>query len=335
MTIRFPVAPLLALSLLAGCQSPGVVTPSGASSAAPVAGLTSSGTAAAAADPVATRRLLAQANAGDAAAQLRVAIGYALGEFGLPKDDGRANQWYHRAAAQGLAMAQYLLGTRYARGTGVTRDDAKAFHWYRQAALQKLPKAQLLLGTMYALGRGTAADPASAVEWYRLAAEQGEPDAQFLLGEAFAKGLGVERDDRESTAWYRRAAEQNHADAQAMLGLAYQEGLGVAQDYRSALTWYLLSAEQGSPAAYLMLGLMYETGTGVRRDPVVAYALANLASAQAVTGGQVRELRARLSSRLQPAELLQGQDLAMKLARPGQFTATLVALSRGVPDQRI
>jgi TPR repeat protein len=331
MTIPRLVASIPFLALL-GCQAPArLVDPLAAEppvAGAAVAGLPAAGAGDRIGQVPAPQVLLRLAEGGDPLAQLRVAVGHALGEFGLEKDEALANHWYRQAAEQGLAMAQYLLGTRYARGAGVTRDDGQAFHWYQRAAAQKLPKAQLLLGTLHALGRGTPVDPGKAVEWYRLAAEQGEPDAQYLLGEAYAKGLGVERDDRQSTVWYRMAADQNHADAQAMVGLAYQEGLGVTQDYRVALTWYLLAAEQASPAAYLMLGLMYETGTGVKRDPVVAYALANLASARSATGGQVREFRDRISSRLDPAEVAQGQELAARLAEPGRFTATLVALSR-------
>ncbi len=314
---RAPLGPIAGRAITLGADA--TVVPRTASDAVPT--------------PTELTRL---AETGDPLAQLRMAVGHALGEFGLEKDDARANFWYRRAADQGLAMAQFLLGTRYARGLGVEQDHDQAFHWYRLAADQKLPKAQLLLGTMYALGRGTAVDSRKAVGWYRKAAEQGEPDAQYLLGEAYSKGLGVEQDDRESTAWYRKAADQNHADAQAMVGFAYQEGHGVAQDYRLALSWYLRAAEQASPAAYLMLGLMYETGTGVRKNPVVAYALANLASARAASGAKVREFRDRISSHLDPAEIVEGQELAGRLARPGQFTATLVALSRSDPKpQRI
>jgi TPR repeat protein len=54
--------------------------------------------------------------------------------WGLPNAaDVKAAQ---RAAAQGLAPAQFRLALMYDRGWGVTQDYAKAANWFRKAAEQ-------------------------------------------------------------------------------------------------------------------------------------------------------------------------------------------------------
>ncbi len=52
---------------------------------------------------------------------------------GVPQDDAEAVRWYRLAAEQGLALAQYSLGVRYASGQGVPQDHAEAVRWFRLA----------------------------------------------------------------------------------------------------------------------------------------------------------------------------------------------------------
>ncbi len=53
-----------------------------------------------------------------------------------------AVQAVRRAAAQGLAQAQYNLGLMYAEGRGVQRDDVQAVAWLQKAAAQGFAQAQ-------------------------------------------------------------------------------------------------------------------------------------------------------------------------------------------------
>ena len=70
------------------------------------------------------------AEQGDAKAQLRLSVMYALGQ-GVPQDDAEAMKWHHKAAEQGDALAQVLLAFMYTE-----QDDAEAAKWYRRAAEQ-------------------------------------------------------------------------------------------------------------------------------------------------------------------------------------------------------
>jgi len=55
---------------------------------------------------------------------------------GVPQDDVQAVQWIRKAANQGLAQAQCILGGAYAVGMGVAKDNVQAEQWYRKAAEQ-------------------------------------------------------------------------------------------------------------------------------------------------------------------------------------------------------
>ena len=67
-----------------------------------------------------------------------------------------------KAAEQGDAVAQSLLGLMYRDGEGVTRDLAEAAQWFRKAAEQGNSGAQYVLGVMYADGDGVAKDSTEA-----------------------------------------------------------------------------------------------------------------------------------------------------------------------------
>ena len=55
----------------------------------------------------------------------------------------KAVHWYRKAAEQGDAHAQTLLGSAYEEGEGITKDATKAVHWYRKAAEQAMPLPKL------------------------------------------------------------------------------------------------------------------------------------------------------------------------------------------------
>jgi TPR repeat protein len=51
----------------------------------------------------------------------------------VKQDHGEAVRWWQKAADQGLANAQYYLGTEYLTGQGVYQDYGEALRWYRKA----------------------------------------------------------------------------------------------------------------------------------------------------------------------------------------------------------
>ena len=213
----------------------------------------------------AAKQFLEAAEVGDPDAQWIMGSLYAEGK-GVTQDDAKAIEWFRKAADQGDADAQKSLGAMYAKGRGVAQDDNKAVEWYRKAADQGNADAQSCLGHMYATGRGVAQDDAKAVEWYRKAADQGEVYAQMNFGHMYATGRGVAQDDAKAVEWFRKAADQGNAIAQSNLGDMYATGQGVALDNTKAVEWYRKAADQGRFTAQYRLGFMYFRGRGVPDD---------------------------------------------------------------------
>ena len=153
---------------------------------------------------------------------------------------------------------------------GVTQDYAEAVRWYRKAAEQGFANAQYLLGVCYTKGEGVTQDYAEAVRWYRKAAEQGVADAQYLLGVCYANGEGVTRDYAEAARWYRKAAEQGVVEAQYSLGCCYLREEGVAKNYNEAARWWRMAAEQGHEMAEVMLTALYNIAATETEDETSA-----------------------------------------------------------------
>jgi uncharacterized protein len=56
--------------------------------------------------------------------------------------------WFRKAADQGDAVAEFLLGNQYANAKGVLQDYSGAMFWFHRAAEQGYPVAKLYLGVI-------------------------------------------------------------------------------------------------------------------------------------------------------------------------------------------
>ena len=70
----------------------------------------------------------------------------------------QAVYWFHQAAKQGHAGAQFNLGVIYAKGQGIPQDNQQATHWFHLAAKQGHSGAQFNLGVMYSKGNTSSND---------------------------------------------------------------------------------------------------------------------------------------------------------------------------------
>jgi TPR repeat protein len=114
------------------------------------------------------------------------------------------------------------------------------FAWLRKAADEGHADVQLVLGDWYYTGHEVQQSYPNALRWYRKAAEQGEPWAQFYCGLMYHHQPGV--DYAEALKWWRKAAVQGHVFAQQDLGTMYEGGQGVPQNYVLAYMWYTLAS---------------------------------------------------------------------------------------------
>ena len=170
----------------------------------------------------------------------------------VPSDTSKTGP--HTTGDSGNQAAHARRSAEECFDRGLQYDDAgnhvNALEWYRKAADQGYAVAQVILGWHYHTGEGVPQDDAEAVRWFRLATDQGHAQAQYRLGVAYRDGDGVRQDDAESVRWFRLAAEQGRADAQHDLACSYRDGNGVPQDYVQAHMWYSLSASQSSEAEW-------------------------------------------------------------------------------------
>ena len=158
---------------------------------------------------------------------VRPAIGW-VAEIGIESFSPTGTEGDHR---MGLTAISRGVGD----GVGVPKDYGDAVRWYRKAAEQGLAAAQFNLGTMYGDGQGVPQDHGEAARWYRKAADQGDANGQHNLGGSYVHGRGVPQDYGEAVRWYRRAADQGHAGAQCNLGQRYSNGQGVPKDCAEAV----------------------------------------------------------------------------------------------------
>jgi len=116
-----------------------------------------------------------------------------------------------QAAQAGNAVAQLRLALLYDQGDGVSRSAKSAFEWYSRAAAQGEPESQNQLGAFYELGEGVAENWDLAVKFYQASALQGWTKGQFALGRAYQFGIGVPQDRQQAIAWFRKAGAQGNA----------------------------------------------------------------------------------------------------------------------------
>lgn len=180
--------------------------------------------------------------------------------------------------------------------------------WCTKAAEHGDANSAWILGGLYERGLGVSESRSEAFKWYKVAAEKGQVEAQFRLGQMYGRGEGVRLDRTEATRWYLKAANQGHLEAQYYMGYRLEHGKGVAQSFTEAHAWYLKAADQGNPSAMHGLGQLYLRGRGVPQNQMEAYKWFNLA---AVSGqGEFVTARDRLSKKLTPAQLDEGQKLS-------------------------
>ena len=86
------------------------------------------------------------------------------------------------AAEQGKEVAQFQLALLYsAKDANGKTNYQEAVKWYRKAAEQGHAKAQLMLGICYSLGNGVEKNMDESLKWIRKAASQGDEDAKEAL----------------------------------------------------------------------------------------------------------------------------------------------------------
>lgn len=233
------------------------------------------------------------ADAGSAEGAHRLALLYAEGAEGVPRNDARALELFERAAASGHRRAQINAGTMYFRGQGTARDLIRARAWLEKAAAQDDPYALYALGRAMDEVQGAAmADPVRAADLYRRAAQRGHPLAALRYGLALSEGNGVAKDLAAAQTWLIYAEKNGTPEAALALGDMIarapptRDKAANLKTLQAAITWYEGAANAGLPSAQFKLGNAYLAGIGVTRDPQQAQQWYARAAAQGMPDAQ-------------------------------------------------
>lgn len=110
------------------------------------------------------------------------AADYDLGLVAFDRGDiATAQREFSALAGQGHRAAQYSLGMLYLKSN--PPDYINAMPWLEKSARQGLAEAQYMLGTLTVYGVGIPRDEHQGKQWLQLASQQGSDEAQALLND--------------------------------------------------------------------------------------------------------------------------------------------------------
>ncbi|KEF63398.1 uncharacterized protein A1O9_01376 [Exophiala aquamarina CBS 119918] len=134
------------------------------------------------------------ADLGHVEANFRLGKAYEFGELGCPKDAALSIHFYTGAAEGGHAESQMALCAWYMVGVPnvLEKDESEAYEWAKRAAAQGLAKAQYTLGYFTEMGIGCRRDPLEANVMYVSAADQGEERAKHRIAAIRAASNGAD-----------------------------------------------------------------------------------------------------------------------------------------------
>lgn len=103
----------------------------------------------------------------------------------------------------------------YTNGNGVPHDAQEALEWFRKAANQGNADAQIIIGIAYASGKITPATNKTAIEQNgrkavdlsQKAADQRNKIAEYLLATAYAKDQSLPQEPEKAFMWAKKSAD--------------------------------------------------------------------------------------------------------------------------------
>ncbi len=178
-----------------------------------------------------------------------------FGKEGFIRSETEAMLWYRKAAENGFAEAQYVLGKKYETGGETYKaDEDKAFAYLLLAAEQNHLKAQFEIANYYLAEE----DFNNTFKWMREAADNGMSEAQFFIATSLLYGEnGVEQNAEQALIWLRKAAKNKNTEAALLLGQALFEGYYTEADKDAAIAYLQQATDDHSVNAAIYLANIY------------------------------------------------------------------------------
>jgi TPR repeat protein len=186
--------------------------------------------------------------AGRAKDLLRVADAYAGGRL-VRQHDGKAVEFYHRAAEAGAGLPAYrALMHHYRNGYGVAKDITQWLAWLTKAAATDDVASLLELGdALHFSHQGVTADYAAALAAYQKAAALGDARAFYAIGLMHRYGRGGPKDEGKWREFMEQAAAKGHTRAMADIAYSYisNEVPWDKKNHAEAAVWYRKAVDAG------------------------------------------------------------------------------------------
>ena len=254
--------------------------------------------------------LIKAAKQGHSTAQLELA-GVYFRKHSTFKNNKKASEeieqslyWFDKAANQGNAEAQVILGTIYCcsndedfrsekgffRKTLVHKNWGEAFNWFKKASAQGNLDAKYQLAHMHLSGIRVERDVKNAMYLLGLLSKDGNKKAQVDLNMAIIGNRhGAQSSLIRAFSSIEQLANEGNLDAQLALGILYisSEEIKILEalpqfpthlfpvDYEKAVYWFKKAADQGSVSALLRLEKL-EKANKVVLDPETKEQIKNI-----------------------------------------------------------
>ena len=183
---------------------------------------------------------------------------YLNGE-GVPENEKKAVDYFMIAAEGGIIQAQRIIAQEYVSGNVLSRDYETARVWMEKAANQGDAQAQLMLGHYYVSDFGYN-DDQKAFEWFEKAAEQGDAEAEYTVGGCYIYEIHVKKNPAVANQWFEKAASKEHPKAMYELGVSYLDGRGITKNTEKGIQYLIAAAEKNSVEACEALAKLYKNG---------------------------------------------------------------------------
>lgn len=262
----------------------------------------------------------------------------------------KAYELFLKAAREGVAEAQFMVGFINEKGADVEQDIPSAIEWYcqsyqngyivgayeaarlhyetnnyekaiilfREAEGAGVHKAKLFIGCAYENGYGVQQDPDKAFEYYRAASTKGVKEAFHFIANCYRCGIGVSRDLSEMQRYLEKGCELGDATACGLLAERYYNG-EISSDDRHAvsLKYYLRAADLGLPIAQEWCGEAYALGIGVKKDLAKALPFLEAATQQGMPRAKYLIAHLTVTGRMIPDSPYDPFELCFDAAQSG------------------
>ena len=189
---------------------------------------------------------------GDPQMQHNLGLIYKNGYGNVPRNYGKAAEWFFRAARQGYSASKMELALIYFRNPSSEKDIAAAERLMTEAAEEGVVGAGTFLMHYYYDGDRKKRDIRKAYRWASATVRQtDDKTADLIIGNCCAKGDLFPKEEDTAYAWLSRIEDSDVLDADACyyLGKFYQEGKVAEKSYEKASYYYGLAREKGSKEA--------------------------------------------------------------------------------------